>query len=801
MKRLRKKESSRKHQCEVISPAVKRFILGKCQNQMNYILFGIKKSLQVRGTNIRDVVYDFDRRRTGNLPVNQFRRLLSSIGFNPSDHDFQILANELGQDDMIDTSRFIAAVQNSTENVKVQTQDYFPYLLEIYKMLSTQNAHFIDVIKPYDQTHRGLITKFDFLRAIGHSKAAIIVADAFADKKSDIIKYQDVHNAIEEAIQNYKPAQRSKPDAVDIAAKQLLHRGVDARAVFGARDRLNLGKLYPPIFKQLLSSTGIDLSPSQYNDIANYYMSEDQVDFLSFIKDIRAYDEVSKETLEKTRPPPPSYNLEDIISKIKERVLMRKLSLHSVFKELEEEVVTLYQFASILDNLNIPLTNGEIEYLTHYYRNQNNTIDKDRFLQNFTQFARTTDRFADNQIQDTIEFIKEYLQSKQIIMKPRFQKFDREHSGEFSVELVNSALAQVGLSLLPKELKMIEQQFQGKRAGYINWVQLAETIDPVYNVTPKQPLQKPEFLVKSAPIPKVSTTELSPEIIDLLKSINLHASRGNIVLLDEFRARDKNKIGKLPAHVFTPVMIMFFPKIASNKFEELKDIYGNAEFQYYDFCRDLEKVKNMPSSENKSAETLKRDEENFKLFLKTIKAYTLTKMIEPTDIFKSTDPYMTGYIRCDRLHACFALIKFATTNQQLDLLIDRYHDPEYFERFNYVKLCQDISAVKMNPQEAIWVLDPQKAEDDFNSHVQVSLLAIREKLYARRQRIGNLFSDCQSDIIPEQDFRNRIINIGFYITMIEIDRFVKKYGTEQGVNWRQFCTDFQNTVLIGENRQ
>ena len=754
--------------------------------RLDEILLQLQKIAREKCMDLEEESYNYDRRKTGFLTINQFESLLASVGLRLMPNEHKIVADAfITPQRMIDYRKFVSAVK-AAKSQQPQRADVSHELLQLHKKLAEKNVTFREVVHLYDRLNRGYISENDFLQAFYPSTYAVPIARAYSN--NGMIQISEVDDAINALLTRKPPPQKIKPDSVDKIAKQINHRQIDYWFVFSSRDRFNSGKIDPPIFINVLTSTGITYTPQEAKELIEYYRVDDQVNYAAFINDVRRVANEEREMLEKSRPPIPEPDYEDITNHIKTICQKRKVQLSDFFQNLPPQV-TRYQFIHSLLNARLGLTQLEIEFLADHCTLESGLLQPSLLTRNVDTPKMENTALAD--ADKAIAKIKDFLQQKELILTPRLMKFDREQSGEFPVSLINSVVSQFGLHLTEYELDTLQYKFPGHSIPFVRWKELDAEIEPDpslfkikfdtgnENAEPYQPPEK----------------QIPNHILELLKELGDNIRRSQINLYDELRFADKTKSGFLVPYQVNSILLRFFPKLTRVSLDTLMQEYGKSQFKYREFCNDIERASKMEPTKSKKIQEVAEDPD-YIAFIRRLKAFSVKRLIQPLEIFTTRDTARIGFVLVAQANNCFSEVGFHVTPHEMDILIRKFRDPKFPERFLYIPLVKDVEKEKMTGEEAKWILTPELAVNQIHDNASKAVCGIHAKMVARKKYMQNFFNDAPKGPISVYNFTQRMNKTGIIIEPVDFQIILKYYKDDNGVNWEKFVEDVDEARLL-----
>lgn len=793
---------------------------------INSILLSLKKSLTVKGSNIDEVIEDFDRRHTGFISAIQFQRLISSCGIYLPQNEYDLILKSFSApNNMVNLNQFSEAVKNSREEARNIGDAMRSNLVDLYKRLCQRNTSLRDVLRPYDRNNRGLINKFDFLRAVGSFPSSQAISEAF--NKNGIIYLPELLQEYEKSCQDTKllestnqyqnaSQQKPKPIALENAFNQAIQRKIDLRESFFAVDRLKTGKMSQFHFQTALSNSGLQLTPNDTTAITRYYQCDyDLIDYFHFLRDADQYrmNRISaSQNLNANLAQPVNSN--ELIRRISSTLLSRKVHPSHLFPPNSFRL-TKPQFSSVLRQSGLGLSAREIDHLCATYEDEKSYVNVQLFestiqsamssLSSSTirpSFSLTGVRQRVPNMVDcgsVLGKISASLAKKNVQLAPRFQRFDRENSGEFNVSLVNAVIKNLGIDpLTEEELDSIQSRFAGSVYPNIRWQPFASAVDPQ--------IQNRQSNVSEGVRNEEVHSGPPLSVVPMLQYVKQTADRNRLTLLSEFRQIDRNRVGFIQPSVFSSFMMREFPRLTKQHIEQLLSIYGGAEFHYVDLCRDIGRMGQISSQKDVTSESSEKvrglsqkDAEVYSTFLRRIKAFCTLRMLTPTEIFTQQDTSSLGFVRSSNLERCFAMIHFPATKEEVALIVRIGADPNNNEKILYRPIARDIENTQIEPGRAKWILNESQMKKDSEINATKIVSLIKDKLKMRNRRIFMFFGDARPGVLMRrEEFAERLGNANIVVQGEELDDLVGKYqrGSDQNgaelVDWESFVNDVDN---------
>lgn len=766
-------------------------------NQENEILVQFQKKLKFSNTSIDELILDYDRRRSGLITKNQFENLLASSGMHLTPAQHQNLQQKfVAPNGLINIRKFSESVK-SAKLTEISKDEVIPYLIELQQRLKTENLTLHDLLSPYDQLKHGYVQENDFIKAISKSPNAVQIAKTFT--RNGLVYLKDLEAALADLQTQHTNLSTTRPFTFYQIAHQLNSKHIQYNVIFSSRDKLKLGKVDPEVFSNTLLSTGIQTSEEEIEEVANYYRFGNQINYLAFVEDVNRVG-VNERNYTESRSYEPELNIENLIQNLRLVCKARKLRIGDCFTHTPM-ILSAYSFSRILVNSNLELSVNEVMFLTNHYKNEQDVVDARQFVNDIekTEAISLPTFNAD----DILMRIKDFLTSKRTILTPRFEKFDREKSGEFPISLIGSVLNNLGYLISEQELECIRLKYPGHHAPFVNWRSLDSMIEPEQSsfTTPRSDK------VQNKSSERLETTPIEPPkpIQPILKIISDSVTRNSMNLYDEFRALDKTKGCFVQPYQVRSLLTQNFPRLSQSDIEMLICNYGGQQFKYLGFCNDLKFVQNENEKSRSLSASLKQNTEikfdpNLTQFFKRLKAFTIRNILEPRFIFNRNDPNEYGHVPLSKAQNCFNEVHFYVYPEEMKLLIQYYRDPIYSDRFDYMPIVRILESMNMSVEDVKWTLTPELAKSQIDENVFTVNCQIHSKLIARKKRIEDYFIGCPvGSPIPYSEFVQRLSKIDIVLESVELQMLFIKYRVSDDdtqIEWEKFVKELQAARVL-----
>lgn len=786
-------------------------------SRLSPILFKIKKCLNVCGTSISDLLYEYDRSSTGIISSSTLTRALNGCGANLSAVEIQDLEIEFKYGNGISIPALIAAVEISSQsNENDVHRDCFNDIILLAKKLKLHNQTIVDCLKTYDRNNRGCISANDFVRCFGGCLESRKIAKSFMNPETHLISIRDVNRSVGAALANAPPEQiKEMPKSVRSLISLMIKKGIDFRQIFQSYDKVSCGKIPAETFAMSITSVGgVQMLPQEVQEITRYYFdSNGLVNYLRFCQDVDLAYQKANVQIKQVQPQKNNVDAQKAMQHLKKTVIERRISISEIFPKTKTGKLSQYVFSRILSQNNLGLTNQEIESITHFYtvsEQSQQEVDCQKFLSFFAE-KKVEKSFAD--INLLLQKIAHISATKHSNLKGTLLRFDRDGSSIMPAFQFIVALQKVGISLGPHEINEICRVFPGNFQNSVSLQSFLSALHPYLQKEESNMISQRDIVeIENKPPTQPVNKTLPPQIVlDIVNKVSYHALRKEIKLIDDFRNIDKFRHNTIPKNAYFEYITSLNAGLSIQEIRILFECYiqNNEEFDYVTFCRDANicvksRVGNANSLANAQINdtcSLNNDENispELKSVLYKIRALEIKKMLDVNDLFFPYDQMKNGTVSCKYVNSIFANMGLLLKGNEYNELIKYYQDSLNKDMFHYRSMSSKLSTVKLTKESVERILYPEYFEAEMERELYSVRPEIKEKLHVRRKNVYMVYANANGSTMTENDFFNRLSNAGIIIMKSQREAIVKYYSQSGSgeINFKKFCDDVENSSPI-----
>jgi Ca2+-binding EF-hand superfamily protein len=406
---------------------------------VNALLLEIKKRLTARSLELSDLIEEVDRRKLGKIARTEFQRILTSRAIQLKPSEMEVLEkafalpqnpNQIDSQQFLDEYRHPIPVSKPIPCCQETLSAFKQYLL-------THGIDLLDILKPYDRSRRGFVSKIDFMRVFKDFKGNSEVANVFAHKTDGRIQYSEIQTAVAN-LPTQKIVCPKMPSTIENLLSQFAQRDVDVVSWFKPHDSLRRGFVSVDQFRAALSMSGIALSAADYSLLTNHYLTDIEVNYVTFVEDLKRVSHERARRLAQSAPSRPIFTVEEIVATLNERCSSRHLSIADLFLQFKDRTITSYSFKTVLQTAKLALSVDQIDFLAETFASGSGNVDLQAFLLLFKE-SKSTDS-PSPQTNPIIQGIRQHLLKKQVRITLRLTQYDRDGRGEFASALLAIAL-------------------------------------------------------------------------------------------------------------------------------------------------------------------------------------------------------------------------------------------------------------------------------------------------------------------------------------------------------------------------
>jgi Ca2+-binding EF-hand superfamily protein len=525
-------------------------------------------------------------------------------------------------------------------------------------------------------------------------------------------------------------------------------------------------------FERALHMLGIKLSPSEYNLLCQKYddKGNSDVNYVMFMKDIQEGIEEPEFTLQpdftiknkaKVLTMKQQQTLEYVLEKIVFRLYVDRIRLPeflSDYDPLRSGLATQTQFRSGLSAAKLRVDNDEFAVLMENYSDgkivkwrkfcddvdriftekqlekdpRKETVDSKAFTQTTIEKRGPKGRYESNELKDVLKKVINYVSTRRVVLKPRFQDFDKFNRGKVTQAQFSQCLDKV-FSFNEKELQRLVDMYHEESTGLCNYIKFIEDVDPQeLNTTGDTNFHKELAFTRSRAMvsPDDVDTRRNANLEKLMVEIRSQVSQHRIRLRDFFTDFDRLRHGLVTPNKFKAGLSMAKINLNGSQLQLLEDCFKIDEpdqpllINYIDFCNygkwlcwfvitlivdlvftepRLEKspTKSVSSFQSKPRFTLTHDggyssqlDQIYEKLIEVIDARHV--LMKP--YFQDYDPLTKERVTKTQFSSVLDMLNLGLSSKEVKLLADRYLD----ERgdVDYVTLCQNLDEMT-TPVESI----------------------------------------------------------------------------------------------------
>jgi Ca2+-binding EF-hand superfamily protein len=459
--------------------------------------------------------------------------------------------------------------------------------------------------------------------------------------------------------------------------------------------------------------------------------------------------------------------------------------------------------------------------------------DPDTKSVDYLSFVKTVAAGRNQLWKDTVESVlhrlREFLISHKINLARILEPSDRAKSGMVLTAQFVAALKKIRFDISEEDVIHIRDAYADTHSvHFIRWQKLCDDLDVVFSESepsPAPPTRSVGDVLKTShrslnlyppPHANGSTPRDSqgvPErLVPLIGSIAKTAeqfgwdARAELVIFDQF------KRGTIPRTAFKETISLLPLKLPPALLDELIDLYldsTSGRIQYQTFCDDLETINyEPPIPDEPELEAIEPRSlrfvgdvgdvpENLRPVLDRLRNFVRSHAFRLIELFKTIDKLNIGSVTSDGLACVLTGSIIHVSSEEFNALKDWLQDPHRPEQINYLKLCHALESENEIPSsEGIGTLAISQADD-----AEVANLVHRMGVVIRGKRstFSRVFQGISSKLIPEQQFRQKLMDLAhFSLKPAEWRLLLKKYkaNVRGDIIWKQFCDDSEKPFQI-----
>ena len=775
----------------------------------------IRAQTKRSGYSLEEVFSDLDPKNVEKLNFHQFRKAITNMDIWIDDASFMAIAKQFSHEQgFVDYKKFLDeySADSLTKSQNIDNN----LLIKFANDLNARGLNLIDTFSEIDKHRTGIVTAQTFKEYV-KSTYAEDIANKFSSPPDYTVRYFDIQSKCDQLIkENAKPTEPTREemtktatdtmkqnkdipaDALKIMAKSMRVNGIDARARFTAYDKLKTGRLPKDKYDQEVFNYGIPLHPQVIADIGQVFLDANgRFDYITFC-DVMEYEQeavaqqITTETIaqqEKEKPKRP--DLETVLNKIRNYVKDRRSQIRGFLENFDPYmtgVIDVNYFLKVLTVEGYPLTNLDLEVLVEAFTKEKDKIDYVKFA----DAVETKPTPVTDEIEKLVKSFKDYLQQKQIDVRPICNKFDFEKKNVLPYNLLLAVFRHVEFDLNPREQQLLKLKFCDDK-GLVSIDIFCDTVNPVIIKYPPK---------KEEPIkPHLATTirsEPTDEEKEALARMAAITDKENVDIRNECRTKCDNAFGTMKLSQFDSVMygIGNVPEKDIALFRKRYEGKSPDEFNFIDFAADVEKygeeeLKKNPSLTITVFTPREAPSDEVLLILKSIKVKLTGTGTDLEDYFLPYDSRMLGSVRKQRAEQIFIACKLELTDEQVQKLTETYEDTRSKEMFEYKRMCIDIANITISDDDlaAMKTVKPQ-----MDNKLANILSIVKHKIFSRRRRPEDMFKGIEEPTVPASDFRMQFSAYGINLREPDMQTLLKAFRSNMrgDIDWKEFCEQVTN---------
>lgn len=781
------------------------------------ILQRISSFISTRGVNLHDELSSFDFKKCGSVSEISFPRCINHIGIQLSPSQFNALIKRFSHNEMINIDEFIQAVQNSNEVIKEETlkpKNCTEELMWLKDLLIKRRQQLYDIFRSYDRFNNGCVPSSTFYTEFGFSQSVKNIIQNYEIDGS--INYNQVQKDLN--LINSNPVEPNLPKIFDVLANFISSKGIDVRQYLARFIRSPDDPqciLSTQAFVSFISSMGVNLRPSEMEELINpFKITNDSYDASKFcyLIEKQAF-EIALQSSQKSKTINiPQQILQSIdpnqsLANLKDYFKSHRVNVRELFEPLNQEglngIVEESRFIRLFNQFRFAINKIElIQAASLFPGDRLETINYHQFLDAITDKPA----LPGPSIDEILTNLRNFLKNNKKYIRSIAAKYDREKSGDITMNQFVSVLQLCQIRLSNQEVKMIQSIFPGRIPATIDWISLCEEVDPQEpHFLQSRILEKTTQLETRMNVPLVR--QLPQNIEKALKQIKIAISKANYDLNQMLIRLDEDKQGAIHQNKFLNILSNPPLSIDASTLRVLIAFYrlsGSIEIDYITLCRDLSEINPFQDNGMNDSTKANTNDNNFdtieipsnipmivhsllqryKLFISENPQFNLMSPFTPLDGAKS------GFINAQHVRECFISIGFETSRDEVEAAISTFIDSRRINAFNYYMFVKAVHAEQTMISTGI--------TPEIRQEVAETQVIIKDRLSSRNRRIWMGFSGIVQQTIPIETFFERLASMELYLRSSQANALVKFYKTNQTdqIDWKRFCNDVENCKTV-----
>lgn len=785
------------------------------------ILQRIYTFITSRSVDLTDELNSFDFKQNGLISEVSFPRCVNHFGLLLSPREFKILISEYSTDGYINIQEFVEAVKNSnsimsleetTKNLSCNSE-----LNQLKELLIKRRQTLYDIFRKYDRFNNGKVPSSCYYTEFGFGPTIKKIISSYeVDGKID-------YNQMQRDLQMpnvYGNDSNELPYGFDTLVNFINTRGINVRQLlsrFTHPENGDSAELSPRSFISFISSIGISIDPAVMERIISVFrLSNGNYDAekFCFLVEKAGFQSALQTTLK---------NKTININQQRLNTIDPLQAFENIKYYFKSHRINVSDFFSIFDNEGL---NGIVEEckFVRLFQNYKFGIDKLEVIQAASLFpgdrAETVDyhqfiaSIEDKPIIEPvtiptiIQKIKRSLSENHKRIRPIASRYDKEQSGDISMNQFISVLQQCQVRLMNMELAMLKNNFPGISDKSIDWVSISNLVDPVEpDFIQSRANHKTEMLENSTKIP--ASRHLPDNVESANRKVAYLCAKKNINLSSYLVKLDSNFSGTLHQMKFLNFMMNPPLSLESSAIRVILNFYrinGSIDIDYVSFCRDLSSIdpsttftqnQNIDESIEQVSDTnyIKPPKSIPMIVHLLLKKYKLfiaqNSRMNLFSPFISLDAGKTGFIPASRVQDCLFKIGFETSRDEIEATINTFRDGRRYENFNYSMFVK--AAEQEESASSVSELTPEVQKEVIGAQIM-----IKERLSSRNRTIYLAFNGVSGPSVSIQNFFERLASMDIALRSAQANALVRKYRIDQTdqIDWKKFCNDVQKVITV-----
>jgi hypothetical protein len=261
------------------------------------------------------------------------------------------------------------------------------------------------------------------------------------------------------------------------------------------------------------------------------------------------------------------------------------------------------------------------------------------------------------------------------------------------------------------------------------------------------------------------------------------------IVESEFRARDRRRAGVIRQPEFAAALARLPAVLSAAEVRQLSGDYrvtGTADINSLNLLPDAHDI---PAPPAPLAEPVRATGRRFKQFV-------TQRQMSAEALFTPNDPARA--VRGIRLAAILRDLDFPVTRAETEALLAAFADTRRPECFGYAAFAPAVDREDIASPATRAALTSFPAMPAVEGVAAAACTTIHQKLAARNKRIESAFAGAPPGLMPADEFRRRIVDIGLGLQPGEVQALARKYQRHSDdVAWEEFCADVEASRTIG----